>query len=140
GETGPDTNRAVVTDLLDEMKSTYPESSLRFDRLSDVYLRWDDTARLLVDQGNKFTRLEELLDDFVRVLSNAVLRFEYNDDISTTRLDEWSEETESEIETFERELRDARETLLAERDRSGVLESVSESYDETVLQDLTGKE
>lgn len=140
GDTDPENNREVVTDLLDQMRAAYPESSPRFDRLSDVFRRWDDTARLLVEQGNDFTRLEELLDDFVRVVSNTVLRFEYNDDIPTARLDEWDDETEAEIETFETELRERREELLRERDRSGVLNRVSESYDETVLEDLTEEE
>jgi hypothetical protein len=140
GDTDPDDNREIVTDLLDKMRTTYPESSRRFDQLFEVYLRWDDTARLLVEQGNNFSRLEQLLDDFVQVLSNTVLRFEYNDDISAARLDEWDAGTDSEIENFETDLRRRRETLLSERERSGVLESVSDSYDETVLRDLTGKE
>lgn len=129
-------NEELIEEYLDELVITYPETDPDFAELQTLFLRWDDTARLLLESGASYEQLEAFLDRFIETLSNAVLKMKYNDDVPDERLAEWRADAEDVVETFESELAERRERLLADREPSGVLDSLSESYDETVRSDL----
>jgi hypothetical protein len=137
---GPDTNREVVFELLDQTVAAYPTEDPAFEPLSDAFFRWEDTARLLIEQERDFARLEVFLDEFVQVVSEAVLRFQFADGVDQERVAEWRTDGEACLERFESTLAERRSELLRERERSGVLQSVSATYDEMVLDDLTNDE
>lgn len=137
---GPDDNHGLVADQLDRMVATYPADDPAFEPLFDVFLRWEDTARLLIEQGREFARLEAFLDEFVQAVSEAVLRHQFAVGVDEERVDQWRTNAEASVETFEAAVRDRRTDLLRTRDRSGVLQSVSETYDETVLDGLSEDE
>lgn len=128
-------NTDLVENHLDQMISTYPDEE-EYDFVYDLYLRWDDTARLLIEDEPQYEALFEFLDEFIGALSQCVLRFEYKSYIPSTRLDKWANDKESDRKTFETDLEETRSALLSNRETSGVLESVSEAYDQTVAAEL----
>jgi hypothetical protein len=124
-------NQELVTDLLDEMLMTYPKQ--RYEDMHGTYLRWDDTARLLVEDEPDYDVLKEFLDDFIEALSKVELRFEHASNVPEDRLDRWWGERDDILNDFERELENRRTSLLKDTEPSGELESVAEGYNEAVV-------
>ena len=78
-----ESNEEYLRRQLDEMIVAYPDSGDRYEDMKTLYLRWDDTIRLMVDQSVEYSQIAEFLDSFIRTLSKAVLRFIYNQNITT---------------------------------------------------------
>lgn len=130
-----DSNEELIEAYLDELVITYPENDKDFASFQTLFLRWDDTARLLLKQENPYSRLDAFLDRFVEALSKVVLQSKYNSNIPEQQLKHWQERNDT-IPEFEEYLDNYRDELLENRKMSGVLESVAETYDETVISDL----
>jgi hypothetical protein len=133
---GGESNEEYFRRQLDEMMAAYPEDEERYDEMEALYLRWDDTVRLMVDQSVEYSRIAEFLDDFIRALSKVVLRFAYNQNISDDRLADWEEDAADEKVEFTRRLSDVRSELLRNRSRSTELDGVSEVYSRTVEEQI----
>lgn len=129
-------NRELVEAYLDELVITYPETDEDFAEFHTLFLRWDDTARLLLQRPEPYDELDAFLDEFVEALSKGVLQLKYNDSVSDERLSQWRDDADEAVSDFEDSLDGYRGELLADREMSGVLESVAETYDETVISDL----
>lgn len=129
---GGESNEEYLKRQLDEMMSAYPEDEERYDDMKRLYLRWDDTVRLMVDQSVEYSRIAEFLDDFIRTLSKVVLRFAYNQNISDERLADWEEDAAEEKSKFATQLKEARAEHLRSRSRSTELDRVSDAYSQTV--------
>lgn len=134
---GPESNEEYMTKLLDEMLEAYPEDEGQYDGMRTVYHRWDDTMRLMLEKSGDYGEIEEFLDEFITTLSRAVLRFEYNRNISDERLSRWKETAAEAKSEFTTKLRAKREDLLQRRDRSTELDSVSEAYSESIDAEIT---
>jgi len=140
---GGESNEEYLKRQLDEMMAAYPGDEERYDEMKSLYFRWDDTARLMVDQSTEYSRIAEFLDDFILVLSKEVLRFVYNQNISEERLLDWEEDAAEEREEFTVTLRDVRSELLQGRSRSTELDRVSDAYSQTIdekIERLLGQE
>lgn len=124
-------NQEIVTDLLDEMLMTYPTQ--RYEDMYGIYLRWDDTARILIEDDPDYPGLKEFLDDFIKALSKVELRFEHGSNIPEYRLDRWWNERDDVLNSFEEELENRRIALLKSDEPSGELESVAEEYNEAAM-------
>jgi len=135
---GDASNQELVIDLLDEMLMTYPKQ--RYEDMYGTYLRWDDTARILIEDDPDFAALKEFLDDFIEILSKAELRFEHASNVPEYRLDRWWSERDDIMNDFERELENRRTKLLKNPEPSGELESVAEEYNETVVNLMHGND
>jgi hypothetical protein len=133
---GGESNEEYLKRQLDEMMAAYPDEEERYEEMKPLYLRWDDTVRLMVDQSVEYSRVAEFLDDFIRVLSKTVLRFAYNQNISAERLADWEEDAAEEKAKFTTELKDVRANLLSNRSRSTELDRVSEAYSQTVEEQI----
>lgn len=131
-----DTNEELVTAYLDELVITYPENDEDFASLQTLFLRWDDTARLLLERESAYEDLDTFLDIFVETLSQAVLQLKYNEHVPDEQLSRWESEADDAISDFETHIDNYRTELLEDREMSGVLESFAETFDETVLSDL----
>jgi hypothetical protein len=64
------------------------------------------------------------------------LQLKYHSHVTEERLAAWEQEAEAAISEFERDLEERRSELLRDREMSGELHSVAETYDETVLSNL----
>ena len=124
GETG---NEELVIDLLDEMLLTYPKEE--YSSIYDLYLRWDDTARMLVEEEG-FNALNEFLDEFIEALSKTELRFEHSKNVPEERLERWREQRDDTLEAFEQTLHKRRRGLIEGQEPSGELEKVASEYNE----------
>lgn len=133
---GIESNEELVRAYLDEMVITYPDNDNDYAQLHKLFLRWDDTARLILDNRDGFDELEDFLDEFIEALSKGVLKLKYNTQIREERLQKWEQEAEDEILSFKTKLESKRTELLKNRGMSGVLESIGETYDETVIGDF----
>lgn len=131
-----DNNEELITAYLDELVITYPENDEDFASFQTLFLRWDDTARLLLERESPYEELDTFLDTFVETLSQAVLQLKYNEHVPDEQLSRWESEADEAVSDFESYLDNYRVELLKDREMSGVLESLAETYDETVLSDL----
>lgn len=128
-----ESNEELVRAYLDEMVITYPDNDDDYAKFHKLFLRWDDTARLILDKRDGFGELEDFLDEFIEALSKGVLKLKYNTHIREDRLAVWEQEAEGEISDFESRLERKRTELLKDREMSGVLDGIGETYDETVI-------
>ena len=134
--TSGESNEEYLTQQLDEMMETYPDDGERYDEMKRLYLRWDDTVRLMIEQGVEYSRIAEFLDDFIRVLSKVVLRFEANQHISDERLAEWEADAADAKATFASDIRAIRSEGLRDRTRSTELDRVSAGYTESITDQI----
>lgn len=125
----------IIEDLLDEMMITYPEE---FDQMETLFLRWEDTMRLLLEEDVEYDQIEKFFESFVETLSRVELRFHFNRNIPEARLENWKDEVETELEEFEVELDEQRQGLLLDQPEISVakFEKISESYSATVMEDM----
>lgn len=128
-----ESNKELITAYLDELIITYPENDEDFASFQTFFLRWDDTARLLLEQENPYEDIDTFLDTFVETLSQAVLQLKFNEHVPNDQISRWESEADETISDFETYLDNYRTELLEDREMSGVLQSVAETYDETVL-------
>lgn len=131
---GFESNEEVVKHLLDQMSTSYPDG--RFEAMKPLYLRWDDTVRMVLDQGPDYDLIESLLDSFIEALSQSVIQLEYNSNLPEERVERWSEEAGEAIDNFKQDLNRERSKVLGEREQSGVLDQVSEEYDEEIESEI----
>lgn len=131
-----DSNKELVEAYLNEMAVTYPENDEDFQKMQTLYLRWDDTARLVLESDGSFGDLETFLDMFVEALSKIVLKPKYNSNVSAEQIAKWKAESDDVVSEFKAYLDNYRAELLDDYEMSGVLESVADVYDETVISDL----
>lgn len=133
-----DESRSPILVLLDDMIRTFPEEE--YSEIYQLYLKWDDTARLLLAEGGSYHQLEQFLEIFVERLSETVLRFEENNgNIPEERVAEWQEAKPEQLDALRDEIDGVREALLSNREASGELEKVAESYDEAILEALRNR-
>lgn len=125
-------DRKYVENLLDKMLSSYPQDEEGYDDLYRLYLRWDDTMRMLVEQGRSAHEQKIFLELFVEKLSQIVLRFQHSQSIPEYRIEEWEDERPEQFEELRRGIEEIREACLNDRDSSGELTSISEVYDRIV--------
>lgn len=126
--------QSTIEELLDEMLITFDEDE--FDEIYELYLDWDDTIRLLNEEGASARELLEFTETFIEAIAKAVLRFKDQSNISEERLQEWHEEKEAVLEDLEAQIERRREAALSDRSLSGELDDLSESYNETISDEL----
>lgn len=119
---------------LDKMLDTFPRS--RYSDVLDLYLRWDDTIRLMIEANADFQDLHDFLDFFIERLSEITLRFEHNSNIPRSRLNTWSDEKPSAEEEMEKRIEEVRQEYLLKTEQSGELERIADEYDELVSRNL----
>lgn len=133
---GGQTNEEYIASRLNAMLDAYPDVEDGYDEMKSLYLRWDDTVRMMLDQSVEYSRIEEFLDDFIEVLSKVVLRFNYNRHIPEERLADWREDAADARSAFATELRETRQELLRDRSRSTELDAVSEAYSQSIEEQI----
>ncbi|GGN08044.1 hypothetical protein [Halarchaeum nitratireducens] len=127
-------SQELVEELLDEMVMAYPEE--KFNDMYSLFLRWEDTVRLLLENQTNYEEVEEFFDSFIEALSKVELRFAYREDIPDERLSGWEEEREEVKTEFREELREVRDGHLFDRGTSGTFEALSEPFSKTVMDDI----
>jgi hypothetical protein len=121
---------------LDNMVAAYPDGQKRYEDMKTLYLRWDDTVRLMVDQSVEYSRIAEFLDAFIQALSKVVLRFTYNKNISKDRLADWEKDAAEEKTKFTTHLQEIRSETLQNRSRSPELDNISDAYTQTIEEQI----
>lgn len=127
-----------VEELLDEMLVNFPKEE--YEIIYEPYLIWDDTMRLMGEQEARPREQLDFLEFFIQKISKIVLRFVHRENVPDHRIERWEEERQEHLEELRSHVEQVREQLLKDRPLSGVLESVSESYNETVLEHITDPE
>lgn len=117
-------------ELLDDVLAEYPEDT--YDEMDDVFLEWEDTTRLLLEQEASFDTIESLLSDFWETFSKVELRLRHEQNTPREQKVQWVDERDSVKREFRDRLTELREDLLADREPSSELDSVADSYSETV--------
>lgn len=125
-------NRDIIVEYLDDMLETYPTET--YADLYDEYLLWDDTMRVLLEEGPDFDQFEELLNRFIRALSIVELRVHHHRNIPNETVESWSEDRYVERQEFREETKQLRERVLEGHQLDEILaETVADSYNDAVL-------
>ncbi len=134
-----DQQNAALTDFTDQslespeergkerlgaLLTAYPAD--KYSNMYDLFLRWEDTVRLLLDDG-AFDAAEELLDDFWETFSKAELRFHHAQNTPKEQERRWLEERDEEISGFDDRLTEVRESALTNREPSDLLSTLADS-------------
>lgn len=117
-------------ELLDEALISYPED--RYEEMYDVFLEWEDTTRLLLEQETSFDEAEGLLRDFWETFSKVELRLQHEQNTPQEQKMRWVKQRENAKREFRERLTEMRNEILTNRQQSDVLNDVAESYSETV--------
>ncbi|GCF13231.1 hypothetical protein Harman_11660 [Haloarcula mannanilytica] len=126
--------RDHIEKLLDKMVTTYPRE--KYPDVYRLYLRWDDTMRMLVEQNRSIHEQKVFLELFVEKLSEITLRFEHNHAIPEERLESWQEARDDKIEQLNEGIEETRKECLSRREQSGELESIAHIYDEVIMEKI----
>jgi hypothetical protein len=126
--------KSTIEELLDEMLVSFDEDE--FEEIYDLYLDWDDTVRLLNEEGASARELLDFTETFIEAIAKAVLRFKNQSHISDQRLDEWKEEKEKVLNDLEKKIQRRRKSTLSGRSSSGGLRDISDAYNETISDEL----
>lgn len=117
-------------ELLDSVLVEYPEDT--YDEMYEVFLEWEDTTRLLLERDASFEEIESLLSDFWETFSKVELRLHHEQNTPHEQKIEWLDERDDVKRQFRNRLTEVREGLLTGHESNGDLESVADSYSETV--------
>jgi len=123
-----------IEELLDEMLANFDEE--RYSEIHDIYLDWDDTIRLLVDIGRSPRELHDFTEIFIEGAARIILRFEENSNIDSEALDEWREEKEKVRKDLQNRVTQKRKEALSERQSTSALDSVADSYNTAISEEL----
>jgi len=126
--------KSTIEELLDEMLISFDVDE--FGEIHGLYLDWDDTIRLLNEEGASARELLDFTETFIEAFAKAVLRFKERSHISEARLNEWEEEKEKVLNDLEKKIQRRRESALSGRSLSSEFRDVSDSYNETITDEL----
>jgi len=126
--------KSTIEELLDEMLVSFDRDE--FEEIYDLYLDWDDTIRLLNEDGASAREMLEFTETFIEAISKAVLRFNKRSNISEDRLNEWEDQKGKVLNDLEKKIQRRRDSVLSDRSSSGELRNVSDSYNETISSEL----
>lgn len=124
----------AIQDKLDSMIISYPKEE--YSEMYKVFLRWEDTTRLMLESEANLKNLNTFLDSFVKTLSEQILFYKYHSNITQERVNQWREIHTGDEEEFVDEINSIREDILVDRELSGEFEKISSTYSETVREDL----
>lgn len=126
--------KSIIEDYLDRMLVTFPEQ--KYSEIHETYLEWDDTIRLLYEQGHSPRSLKEFTELFIEGFAKTVLRFQYNDHIPEDRLIKWRAEKEEILSDLIDNIQRRRRNALRQREDSEMLNRISDSYNESILNEI----
>jgi hypothetical protein len=111
-------------DRLDTLVASYPEEL--YSTMYKLFLRWEDTTRLLIDYED-FDQVESLLKDFWETFSQVELRHHHEQHTPREQKLRWHDDQDELIAGFRAKLSEVREDVLLQRETSGVLDSMTEA-------------
>jgi len=126
--------KSTIDEMLDEMLISFDENE--FEEIYDLYLDWDDTIRLLNDEGSSARELLDFTETFIEAIAKTVLRFKDQSNISEDRLKKWEGEKEKVLSDLENKIQRRRSSALSGRSLCGELRGVSDAYNETISNEL----
>lgn len=109
---------------LDALLTTYPED--QYSTMYKLFLRWEDTTRLLLDHED-FDQLEPLLEDFWETFSQVELRHHHEQHTPNDQKLRWRSNQDDLVAGFRSKLSEVRDEVLLQRETSGVLDSMTET-------------
>jgi len=111
-------------ELLDELLAEYPVDL--YSEMHQLFLRWEDTTRLLIEEGD-FDKAESLLEDFWETFSKVELRHRHGQNTPESQKVRWLNERDDEIANLGDRLTEIREDVLFDREPNGILQTVAET-------------
>jgi len=114
---------------LEQLILAYPEE--KYDSMYNLFLRWENTIRLLLDQGD-VESAQDLSRKFWMTICRVELRLHNNQNIPGWKIENWRRLRNSEKTKFENALEEIREEALANVTQTDELEAIAEPYSETM--------
>lgn len=123
-----------IEEHLDEMLVSFDEE--KYGDVHDLYLKWDDTIRLLNKTGSSPKDLLEFTEMFVEAVAKIVLRLNVNWNIPSEKLEEWREEKGDVVEDLNKRIERERESALSNRTSETSLDDIAEAYNKSITEEL----
>lgn len=130
----PPDEKTRIEELLDEMLLAFDEEA--YGEVHDLYLEWDDTMRLLNQQGSSPRELLEFTELFVEGVAKVVLRLAEHSDVPPEKLAEWRAERDEVRTDLRNRIERKRRAALSERTEEGSLDAISDAYNESIAEEL----
>ena len=120
--------------LLDEMLVEFNDEAN--EEIYNLYLDWDDTLRLMFEQGRSPGKLLNFFETFVESVSKIALGSQENSDIFADQLGELGADKTEVKEELRKRITRKRIVALEEREYQNSLDAVSDAYNETISDEL----
>lgn len=127
--------KSTIEGRLDDMLVAFDEEE--FEDIYSQYLDWDDTMRLLNDNGASGRELLKFTEMFIEAFAKSVLRLKYHSNVSEERISEWCDEKETILRDLKEKISRTRKSELSNRSISGELDPVSDAYNKSIKEELT---
>jgi hypothetical protein len=128
-QTSSDNTDSEVRDYLDDLITTYPEEE--YERMEGLFLEWENLMWQMAQNGF-YSRLQDFMEAFWTAFSRVELRVKHNRNVPLRIRSKWNNEISDEMQSFRDEVEEYREVVLENRDETETLDTVAESYSETV--------
>lgn len=126
--------KTTIEEMLDEMLIEFEEDE--FPGIYNIYLEWDDTMRLLNDEGASAREMLEFTETFIEALAKAILRVKDHSHVSEEQVARWREAKDGVLEDLEKKINRTRNQVLSDRNVSGAIHGVAESYNKSIHDEL----
>ena len=132
---GGETPSEIAIKALDDVYDAYPEDL--YDDGYPLFLRWEDTTRMILEKDD-LESAKSLADSFWETFSKIELRLKHEKNTPEEQIARWVREKPELVSNFRSRLSNVREDVLTDNEKDGedVLDSVSESYSDTVREML----
>lgn len=114
---------------LDELISTYPDE--QYSRMESQFLDWENISWQMAKNGF-YSQLQSFMEEFWKTFSRVELRIQHNRNLPLRIKSQWRNEIPEEIERFELKINNFRTVVLDNREETHVLDTVSDSFSNTV--------
>lgn len=118
-----------IRSYLDELIRTYDDE--RYQKMESAFLDWENLTWQMARNG-MYSQLYNFLESFWESFSRVVLRLKHEENNPLHVRSQWRIERDEELEKFEEHLEEQRGVVMKNREDTAVLNSVAESYSDTV--------
>lgn len=124
-----DVDDAALLEGLDSLIALYGDTPYSY--MTDQFYEWESITRQLIYNG-MYSQLGNFTSDFWNAFSRVELRIHFNENISPTKIHRWRQERDTFTSRFADDIDRFKSVVLDNREKTDLLGSVGEAYDEAV--------
>jgi hypothetical protein len=99
--------------------------------MENQFLEWENLSWQMAQNGF-YSRLHDFMESFWTTFSRVELRVKHNQNVPLHIRSRWRQQISDEMDSFQSEIDQYRDTVLENREETAVLDMVADSYSDTV--------